>query len=97
MEVINGVPADPGSEALVEPELHVSISKHECSLCATYLIPPVHGDQVTEPLMGKLVSDNVDNAVLVLLIRGVLVIKHGSGSSEDSALVLLLACFTTYL
>ncbi|KAI6756740.1 hypothetical protein HG530_011338 [Fusarium avenaceum] len=48
VQVINSVPADPGSEALVEPEL----------------IPPVHSDKVAKPLMSQLVGNDVGNGVL---------------------------------
>jgi hypothetical protein len=41
--MVNGEPSDPCSETLVEPEF----------------TPPVHGDKVTEPLVGKLVSHDI--------------------------------------
>jgi hypothetical protein len=53
IQVVNSKPADPCSEALVEPEL----------------IPPVHGDKVTKPLMSQFVSNNVCYPVTVA-IRG---------------------------
>lgn len=43
IEVIDRKPAHPGGETLVEPQL----------------TPPVHGDEITEPLMCKLVSNYV--------------------------------------
>jgi hypothetical protein len=66
VEMVDGVPSYPCCETLVEPEL----------------VPPVHGDQVAEPLMSKLVGNYVDDAVLVLLIRSLL-IKENSGSSKS--------------
>jgi hypothetical protein len=51
--MINGKPSDPSRETLVEPKL----------------APPVHGDEVTEPLMGKLVSHNVGDPVAVAVGR----------------------------
>src|SRR5690606_13364881 len=47
VEMVDSVPADPGSKALVHPQL----------------IPPVHSDEVTEPLVTKLVCDVVSDRV----------------------------------
>ena len=49
----------------------------------TYLVPPVHRDQVTEPLVGKLVCHNVDNTILVFLIRSVFVEQDSGGTEYD--------------
>jgi hypothetical protein len=53
IQVVNSKPADPCREALVEPQL----------------VPPVHGDKVTKPLMSKLVSHNVCDPVSVAVCR----------------------------
>jgi hypothetical protein len=37
------------------------------------LAPPIHGDKVTKPLVGKLVSDDVGHSVPVALSRGLLI------------------------
>lgn len=55
--MVDGEPADPGGEALVQPQL----------------APPVHGDEVAEPLMGQLVGDDVGDAVAVAVGRRLLV------------------------
>jgi hypothetical protein len=47
--MVNSEPSDPSSEALVEPQL----------------APPVHGDEVAEPLVGKLVCYNIGYPVSV--------------------------------
>ncbi|KAI6764699.1 hypothetical protein HG531_012586 [Fusarium graminearum] len=60
VQVVNSVPTDPGSKTLVEPEL----------------VPPVHGNEVTEPLVGKLVCDNIGNSVLESRVRGLLVVEN---------------------
>lgn len=60
--MIDGEPTDPGGEALVQPQL----------------APPVHGDEVAEPLMGQLVGDNVGDAVAVAIGRCLLVEENGS-------------------
>ena len=80
VKMIHSIPTDPSGETLVEPELEALVPDCSSLLNATYLVPPVHSDQVTKPLMCKLVSDNVNNAVLVLLIRCVFVEEYGSSS-----------------
>jgi hypothetical protein len=51
--MINGKPTDPGSETLIQPEL----------------IPPVHSDEVTEPLMGKLMGNDICYPVAIAVRR----------------------------
>jgi hypothetical protein len=72
VQVINSVPTNPGSETLVKPEL----------------IPPVHGDKVTEPLVSKLVGDNVGNSVLESGVGGLLIIKNLSSTVGNKTPVL---------
>jgi hypothetical protein len=62
--MINGEPSDPGRETLVQPEL----------------VPPVHGDKVTEPLMGEFVGNDIcyPVAIAVCRCRGV---EENRGSS----------------
>ena len=57
IQMINCKPSHPSGEALIEPEL----------------APPVHGDEVTKPLMGKFVSYNVCDAVSIASSRSLLV------------------------
>lgn len=64
--MINGKPSNPCRETLVEPKL----------------APPVHGDKVTEPLMGKFVSNNVGDPVAVAVGRCSGIEEH-SGSPGD--------------
>lgn len=64
VQVVDGEPSNPCSKALVEPEL----------------VPPVHGDQVTEPLMSKLVSHNISYPVTVAVCGGFRVEKYSSGA-----------------
>jgi len=80
--MVHSIPTDPSGETLVEPELKMLVSKHSNLLYATYLVPPVHSNQVAKPLMSKLVSDNVNNAVLVLLVRCVFVEEYSSSSDK---------------
>lgn len=51
--MVNGEPADPCRKAFVEPQL----------------APPVHGDQVAEPLVCQLVSDNICDTIAVAVRR----------------------------
>jgi hypothetical protein len=51
--MINGEPTNPGSETLVQPEL----------------IPPVHSDKVTEPLMGKFMGNDICYPVAIAVCR----------------------------
>ena len=62
--MVNREPSHPRGEAFVEPEL----------------TPPIHCDKVAEPLMGKFMSYNISNPILVLLI-GLLLIEQDSGSA----------------
>lgn len=67
--MVHSKPANPGGKALVEPQLYqISIQRLINGNKKTHFAPPVHRDQVTEPLMRKLVSDDVRDPVLVLLI-----------------------------
>ena len=50
VEMVDGKPADPGCEAFVEPQL----------------VPPVHGDKVTKPLVSQLCR------VTLVIVRGIL-------------------------
>lgn len=72
VQVVHSVPSDPGSEAFVEPQL----------------IPPVHGDQVAEPLVSKLVGDNVGDGVLESSIRSLLVKEDLSSTVGNETPVL---------
>lgn len=63
--MVNSEPSDPGSKTLVEPQL----------------APPVHGDKVAEPLVGKLVSYNISHSVSVAVCRSRRVEKY-CGRSE---------------
>jgi hypothetical protein len=49
VQVVNSKPAYPSCETLVKPQL----------------APPVHGDKITEPLVSKLVSDNICYSITV--------------------------------
>lgn len=72
VQVVDGVPSDPGSKAFVEPQL----------------IPPVHGNQVAKPLVSKLVSNDIGDGVLETGIRGLLVEKDLGGAVGDETPVL---------
>ncbi|GJC83687.1 hypothetical protein ColLi_06525 [Colletotrichum liriopes] len=72
VEVVGRVPSDPGGEALVEPEL----------------VPPVHGDEVAEPLVSQLVGDDVGDAVAVPRLGRLLVEEDGGGAVGDETPVL---------
>ena len=65
IEVINGEPSDPSGKALVEPEL----------------APPVHGDEVAEPLVSKLMSNDVCDTVTVAVGGGLLIKENGSSTT----------------
>jgi hypothetical protein len=71
--MVNGEPSHPGSEALVEPEL----------------APPVHSDKVAEPLMSKLVGNNVSDSVTIA-VGGSLLIEEHCGCSVFAR---VSACF----
>jgi hypothetical protein len=71
IEMVNGEPSDPGSETLVEPQL----------------TPPIHGDEVAEPLVSKLVSYNVGHPVSVAVCRRRGIEEYCS--SSEAVLVLL--------
>jgi hypothetical protein len=64
IQVINSKPSNPCCEAFVQPQL----------------IPPVHGDKVTKPLMSELVSNNVCDPVAVAVCRRSWVEQHCGGS-----------------
>ena len=51
--MVNGEPSDPSSETFIQPKL----------------APPVHGDKVAKPLMGKFVGYNVGDPVSVAICR----------------------------
>ena len=72
VHVVNSIPTGPGSETLVQPEL----------------IPPVHGDQVAEPLVSKFVRDNVGNVVLEARRSSGFIVEDTSGSVSDETPVL---------
>lgn len=67
--MVDGEPANPSREALVEPQL----------------APPIHGDQIAEPLMCQLVSDNVCDTVAIAVCRCFRVKKDGSCADLFSA------------
>jgi hypothetical protein len=62
--MVDGQPANPSCEAFVEPEL----------------VPPVHSDEVTKPLVSKLVSHDVRNSVSVAVCGCLFVEENGSSS-----------------
>lgn len=72
VEMVNGKPSNPCRETLVEPKL----------------TPPIHGNEVTEPLVGKFVSYNVGNPVAVAIGRGRRVEEHCSSSVGNETPVL---------
>jgi hypothetical protein len=53
IELVNSKPPNPSCKPFVEPEL----------------IPPVHGDQIAEPLMRQLVRNDVGDTLSEPLIR----------------------------
>lgn len=60
MQVIHSIPPHPRSKAFIQPKL----------------IPPVHRDQVAEPLMCKLMCYHIDDSVLIFLIGGIFVEEY---------------------
>ena len=62
VEMIYSKPANPSGEPFVQPKL----------------TPPIHSDQVAEPLVSKLMCYNVSDAVSVAVSRGL-------GVKEDSS------------
>lgn len=72
VNVVDSEPSDPCGEALVQPEL----------------IPPVHGDEVSEPLVSKLVGNNVGNIVLKASRGSLLVKEHAGRAVGDQTPVL---------
>lgn len=70
--MIHSIPSNPCSETLVEPKL----------------IPPVHSNEVAEPLMRKLMCNHIDDSVLVLLIRRILVEEDGGCAICDETPIL---------
>jgi len=86
--MVNGVPTDPGGKSLVEPELTVLVSKYSDVFCVTYLVPPVHSNQIAKPLVSKFVGNYVNNAVLVFLIRGVFIEEYSGSSGRRSGVIL---------
>lgn len=71
-EAVARVPGHPGGETLVEPEA----------------IPEVHGDQVTEPLVGQLVLDGLGNTLLAGGTAGLLIQQHVHDTVGDQTPVL---------
>ena len=72
VEVVGRKPTSPGSETLVKPEL----------------IPPVHSNKVTEPLVSKFVGNNVGNAVAESGLGELLVKKNSGHTVGDKTPVL---------
>lgn len=62
--MVNGEPTNPGGEPFIEPEL----------------TPPVHGDKITKPLMGKLMSHDVSDAISIAVCGCLLVEEKGGGT-----------------
>ena len=62
----------PGCEAFVQPQF----------------VPPIHGDEIAEPLMGELVRYDVHHTIAILLIRRILVEQNGSCAVGDETPVL---------
>jgi hypothetical protein len=60
--VVYGKPTHPSGKPLIQPKL----------------APPIHGDQVAEPLVSELMSYNVSNAISVAVRRG-LRVEENSG------------------
>src|SRR5688572_25906211 len=71
-EVIDGQGTNPGGKSLVEPEV----------------IPPLHGDQVTEPLVSNLVSNGDSDLLLEAQVRGLLIKEKGDGAVGNQTPVL---------
>ena len=78
--MVDGEPSNPGSEPFVEPQLSFVLAWLIKSMITAYLVPPIHGYEISEPLMGQLVSDNVGNTALVSLIGFLLVEKYGGSA-----------------
>jgi hypothetical protein len=73
---------DPSGESFVEPKFvpPVHESAKENALVSSIRLKlnlPIHGDEVSEPLMGKFVSYDIDNSVAIFLVRGGFVEQHG--------------------
>lgn len=66
-EVIDSQGTNPGSESLVEPEV----------------VPPLHGNQVSEPLMGNLVGNGDGDLLLEAQVRSLLVEEKGDSAVGD--------------
>lgn len=71
-EVVDSQGADPGSEPLVEPQV----------------VPPLHGDQISKPLMGNLVGDSVGDLLLHVGSRGLLIVKKRDSAVCDQTPIL---------
>lgn len=77
MKVVYSQPSNPCCETFVEPKLlHDQPNLHDLVSLA-YLIPPIHCDKVTKPLMSQLVSNHVSDSVLVPLVRLLLIEQQG--------------------
>ena len=71
IQMINREPSYPRSEALVKPEL----------------APPVHSNEVTEPLVSKLVGHDVCNTIPVAVCGGLWVEEYCGGPTYGLGLV----------
>ncbi len=72
VQVVNRQPTGPRGKALVQPQL----------------VPPVHGDEIAEPLVGQLVGDDISNPVAVPSLGKLLVEQNGRHPVRDKAPVL---------
>jgi hypothetical protein len=66
--VVNSQPSDPSREAFVKPEL----------------TPPVHSDEVAEPLVSKFVGYDIGHSISVAVRGGLLVEEHSSSPRSRS-------------
>lgn len=72
VELVHGVPGHPCSETLVQPET----------------LPEVHSDQVTEPLVSKLVLNNLSNTLLAVNRGSLGVVEKVDNTVGDQSPVL---------
>jgi hypothetical protein len=64
VQVVNGKPSDPSRKTLVEPQL----------------TPPIHSDEVAEPLVSKFVGDDICDPVAVAVCRRSWIEQYCGGS-----------------
>lgn len=67
--MVNCKPTNPGCKTFVQPQL----------------IPPIHRDQVAEPLMSQFMRNNVGNPILESFVGFPFIIEDSCGSVGDEA------------